>query len=136
MVMLYARNSLVYRGVLFPVRGVLQAGVWRDHRWLGHATEWMSNRPQPVKNPLTRVFSAKEVERLFKNFQEISIRKNAFVFNQVPILGAPLGRIAGMMTGYNDAGILVYDRRWRNETQFELWLGQYIGWGLNILGVK
>jgi SAM-dependent methyltransferase len=135
-VMLYARNSFLYRGVLFPVRGLLQGGIFRDGRWLGRATEWMADRPQTARNPWTEVFSARQVRRLFAGFHDVSVRKNGFTFNQIPVLGAVLNRLAGALTGYNDAGLLVYDRPWRNETRLELLLGRCCGWGLNVVAVK
>lgn len=135
-VMLYARNSFLYRGVLFPVRGLLQGGMFRDRRWLGRATEWMSEDKQLVTNPWTEVFSERAARRLFAAFRDVSIRKNAFTFSQIPLVGAALSRVAGLMTDYNEAGVLIYDASWRNETRMELWLGRYVGWGLNIVAVK
>ena len=135
-VMLYARNSFVYRGVLLPIRGVLQGRAWRDPEWLGRSTEWMSDRRQTVTNPRTEVFSGGEVQQLFRGFRNVRVRKNGFVFDQIPLLGRWIGRAAGIFTGVDPAGTLVYDKPWRNETRFELWAGRYIGWGLNILAVK
>ena len=135
-IMLYAKDSFYYRGVLLPVRGILQGGVFRDRRWLGHATEWMSAKPQVVGNPWTEVFSAADVRRLFAAFSSVSLRKGSFVFDQIPIIGKMLARLAGRSTGWNPAGILVYDAPWRNETALELWLGRHIGWGLNIVAEK
>ncbi len=134
--MLYARNSFLYRGVLFPIRGVLQGGVFRDPRWLGRSTEWMSSRPQTIANPCTQVFSAREVRSLFAPFQTVTVRKGSFTFEQIPVVGRQIGRIAGRRTGWNRAGVLVYDAPWRNETRLELTLGALVGWGLNIVGVK
>ena len=37
-----------------------------------------------------------------------------------------------MYYGYNEAGILIYDKPWRNETKLEKYLGQYIGFCYNI----
>lgn len=134
--MLYARNSLLYRGVLLPVRGILQGGIFRDRRWLGHATEWMSEKPQQVKNPWTEVFSGAEARDLFRDFSSVRLRKNAFTFSQIPVVGKLLERATGNVTGYNSAGVLVYDAPWRNETRLELALGRHIGWGLNIVAHK
>jgi ubiquinone/menaquinone biosynthesis C-methylase UbiE len=136
LIMLYARNSFRYRAVLLPVRGILQGGIWRDSQWLGRATEWMSSKPQPVDNPCTAVFSKREVECLFRLFSRVAIRQGSFTFDQVPLIGRAVARLAGRYTGTNPAGVLVYDRPWRNETALELWLGRYIGWGLNIEAVK
>lgn len=135
-VMVYAKNSFLYRAVLFPIRGLLMGGLFRKGNWLGRATEWMSDKPQEVFNPYTSVFTGREARKLFRDFRYVSIRKNAFVFEQIPVVGKWMGRMAGRWTGYNEAGILLYGRPWRNETRFELWLGKYIGWGLNILAVK
>jgi ubiquinone/menaquinone biosynthesis C-methylase UbiE len=135
-IMLYARNSWLYRGVLLPVRGVLQGGIFRDGRWLGHATEWMSEKPQEVKNPWTEVFSAREAGDLFRDFSSVSFRKNSFTFSQVPLVGGALERATGRFTGYHPSGVLVYDAPWRKETRLELALGPSIGWGLNIVGIK
>lgn len=135
-VMLYARNSLLYRAVLLPVRGILQGGIFRDRRWLGHSTEWMSQKPQQVKNPWTEVFSGAQARELFGDFAAIQLRKNSFLFSQIPLIGKPLETLTGRATGYNEAGVLVYDAPWRNETSLELALGPLIGWGLNITATK
>jgi len=135
-IMLYARNSFLYRGVLFPVRGILQGGVFRDRRWLGKSTEWMSGKTQVVANPFTEVFSSKELQKLFAPFGSLMIRKNAFTFSQIPGVGRALSAAAGRVTGHNEAGVLVYDEPWRNETALELMLGRWIGWGMNIVGTK
>jgi ubiquinone/menaquinone biosynthesis C-methylase UbiE/uncharacterized protein YbaR (Trm112 family) len=135
-IMLYARNSFLYRGVLLPVRGVLQGGIFRDGRWLGHATEWMSEKPQDVKNPWTAVFSDTEARELFRAFASIQTRKNGFTFGQIPAIGRALSALAGKSTGWNESGVLVYDEPWRNETRLELAVGRFAGWGLNIVATK
>ncbi len=135
-VMLYARDSFLYRGVLFPIRGILQGGILRDRQWLGRATERFGARKQRVNNPWTEVFSVGEVRSLFREFTTVTVRKNSFVFDQIPVIGRVLSRIAGFWTGWNPAGFLLYGNPWRNETRFELWAGQYVGFGLNISAVK
>ncbi len=135
-VMLYARHSFLYKGVLFPVRGVLQGRAWRSRQWLGEATEWMSDRRQTVSNPCTTVFSGREIRRLFHAFAQVRVRKNAFTFDQVPIVGKLAARLAGRWTGVNPAGTLLYGAPWRNETRLELWAGRYVGWGMNIVATK
>jgi len=135
-IMLYAKNSFLYRGVLFPVRGILQGGVFRDGDWLGRATEWMSSNKQRVYNPKTEVFSNKDIRTLFGDFSSVDIRKNSFVFDQIPIVGKWLGRLVGKKTGHNNGGKLVYGIPWRNETAFELWAGKFVGFCLNIIATK
>jgi len=135
-VMLYAKNSFLYRGVLFPVRGILMGGVFRNSQWLGHFTEWMSSRKQHVFNPHTELFSGREIRYLFRQFSDVRIRKNSFHLEQLPVLGKGLGKVAGRWSGYNPGGNLVYGMAWRNETRLELWLGKFIGFDLNICAVK
>lgn len=135
-IMLYAKNSFLYRCVLFPIRGILMGGVFRNKEWLGRATEWMSSKKQRIYNPKTEVFSSREVRTLFKEFCSVEIRKNSFVFDQIPVLGKWVGKLIGKKTGFNEAGTLVYGFPWRNEISFELWAGQFLGFGLNILATK
>ena len=135
-IMLYARNSFLYRGVLLPVRGILQGKALRGPQWLGEVTEWMASRRQTVSNPWTTVFSGRQVRELFAQFGELAIRKNSFTLDQVPVVGKVLGRVAGRWTGLNPAGVMLYGTPWRNETRFELWAGHHIGWGLNIAATK
>lgn len=135
-VMLYARNSFLYWGVLLPVRGILMGGLFRNRNWLGRATEWMSEKKQEVFNPRTEVFSEADVRDLFHRFRKVEVRKNSFQFDQIPLVGKWIGRLAGIITGYNQGGILVYGFPWRLETRVELWLGRRVGFDLNILAIK
>ena len=43
-----------------------------------------------------------------------------------------ISKIVGNFTGYNPAGIILYDKPWRNETKFEKFIGKYIGFCYNI----
>lgn len=135
-IMLYAKNSFLYRFVLYPVRGILLGGAFRNSNWLSHATEWMSDVKQKIYNPRTEVFSGREIRHLFRRFEVVRIRKNSFVFDQIPLVGKALGRLAGRRTGYNPAGTLIYGFPWRNETAFELWVSRFGGFALNILATK
>ena len=135
-IMIYARNSFLYRVVLWPIRGLLMGGIFKKGNWLGRATEWLPKTPQEIYNPYTSVFSEKEARELFRAFKKVRIRKNSFVFEQIPIIGKLIGRLAGRWTGYNEGGIIAYGAPWRNETRLELWLGQYIGFCLNIRAEK
>ena len=35
-------------------------GIFRDKKWLGRSTEWMSEDKQEVYNPETKVYSQKD----------------------------------------------------------------------------
>ena len=135
-IMLYARGSFLYWFNLFFIKGLLLGNMFRSRNWLGKTTEWMSDKKQNVYNPETKVYSSREIVKLFEEFSSISIRKNSFCVDQIPAFGKYLSKFLGKFTGYNEAGNLVYGYPWRNETRAELWLGHYIGFGLNILAKK
>ena len=109
---------------------------FRSKNWLGHVTEWMSKDPQLRLNPETKVYATKEITQMFKAFRSLNVRKSSFVVQQVPLVGHKLSQWLGTRTGYNQAGRLLYGEPWRNETQFEIVMGRYVGFCLNILARK
>ena len=135
-IMLYAKESFYYWVANFLVQGVLRGNIFRHRNWLGRATEWMGREEQQVLNPETKVFSRREIQRMFAGFASVSSRKNGFIFQQIPGLGKYVSRGLGYFTGYDPAGTLVYDQPWRKDTGLELWLGKYIGFAHNIRAVK
>ena len=135
-IMLYAKHSYLYWVNLFFLRGIIQGNIFKNKHWLGRVTEWMSEDQQEVFNPITRVFSHKELHKLFYKFDNLQIRKAGFHFNQFPYIGAVISRLAAHYTGYNNAGLLLYDKPWRNETRLELFLSRYIGFANNIKASK
>jgi ubiquinone/menaquinone biosynthesis C-methylase UbiE/uncharacterized protein YbaR (Trm112 family) len=135
-IMLYARDSFYYWVVLFLLKGILMGNVFRGRSWLGHVTEWMSQKSQTVYNLETKVYSRSHILKLFDKFSNVSLRKNSFVFQQIPLAGKIISNLLARKTGLNKAGTILYGFPWRNETRVELWLGRYIGFGLNIEAVK
>ena len=135
-IMLYAKNSFYYWFTIFFLKGLLMGNYFRSKNWLGSVTEWMPKKRQKVFNPETKVYSGREIRQLFQDFHDIQIRKNSFTIQQVPVLGKILSRLIGRFTGYNPAGTLLYGTPWRNEAQWELTVGRYLGFGLNILALK
>lgn len=146
-VMLYARHSFEYWVNLFLLHGLVQGARFAQRDWLGRATEWMACSPQRVWNPETKVFSAREVRRLFGRFREVRIRKNSFTVGMalsaltwIPRVGprvrSHMLRLLERWQGLSRGGILVYGAPVRVETRSELALGRWIGFGLNILAVK
>jgi ubiquinone/menaquinone biosynthesis C-methylase UbiE len=85
--MLYSRYSAHYWLNLF-VKGVLTRAIFQypEYEWLGRITEG-----KPVhgvtKNPVTRVYSRRQLVNLFKKYKIISLRKYDFDFGQLPITG-------------------------------------------------
>ena len=135
-IMLYSKHSFLYWINLFLLRGVLMGNIFRNRRWLGKSTEWMSEDTQEIYNPETKVYSQRELKLMFDKFRQVEIRKVGFIFEQIPIIGKIIGKILGKITGHNDSGVLIYDKPWRNETSLELFLSRYIGFANNIKAIK
>lgn len=135
-IMLYAKHSYFYWVNLFLIGGIVRGNIFKNKKWLGRITEWMSEDEQEVFNPITRVFSRNELYELFCEFDNVQIRKGGFSFNQFPYIGAVISRLVSHYTGYNKAGLLIYDKPWRNETKLELFLSRYIGFANNIKASK
>ncbi len=78
---LYCRSSAEYYFNILPKALIL--GSYFRHKdeahWVGEITEGKPKFSQ-TKNPVTRVYSKKEIIKLFKNFEIISIRKHCFSF--------------------------------------------------------
>ena len=135
-IMLYAKHSYLYWINIFLLRGILLGNYFRGGNWLGRVTEWMSTKEQKIYNPETKVYTVKQIERIFNKYDNVEVRKGSFVFNHFPFVGKIISRILGIYKGYNSAGKLVYDHEWRNETALELLLGRYVGFNLNISAKK
>ena len=135
-IMLYSKHSFLYWVNLFLLRGILMGGIFRDKKWLGRSTEWMSDDKQEVYNPESKVYSHKELRLMFNHFEEVKIRKVGFIFEQIPIIGKFIGKLCGIITGHNESGFLIYDKPWRNETNLELILSRFIGFANNISATK
>jgi ubiquinone/menaquinone biosynthesis C-methylase UbiE len=77
-VMLYARHSTMYYG-LVAWHGLLRGRALRDRNWLAHVTE-QGDATAGRLNPVTRVYSGRELRRLFSAFTHVSLRKDRAVF--------------------------------------------------------
>lgn len=132
-IMLYAKNSFMYYFNILLIKGFL-LGYKKKYKknWIGASTEWMSEKKQKIKNPMTMVLNKNELNVLFSEFKINSIRKNSFIFDHIPVIGKIISKFVGIFTGYNPAGIILYDKPWRNETKFEKFIGKYIGFCYNI----
>ncbi len=84
-VMLYAKWSFQYVVSLLLVRGILLGGLFRYglRKWLGRVTEanWHTNTKQ--LNPLTKVYSGRQMRAFFKKFEMVSLRKNSFCWADI-----------------------------------------------------
>jgi ubiquinone/menaquinone biosynthesis C-methylase UbiE len=136
-VMLYSKSSYFYLFNQLLVQGILRRNYARGDRWLGKVTE---GKPQhsETHNPITRVYTRREMLGLFHRFRSLQLRKSAFNFSQISIIGRflPKWLVKMGICRESPAGVLVWDGPLRLETRLELILGHYIGFGWNITGRK
>jgi len=136
-VMLYAKSSYFYLCNQLLVQGILRGHYRRNGRWLGEVTEGKPHHSD-THNPITRVYTKSEMLRLFAQFHSLHLRKSAFNFSQISIIGRylPALLVSLGICSESPAGVLVWDGPLRLETKFELALGHYIGFGWNISARK
>lgn len=135
-IMLYAKHSFLYWFNLYFCKGILMGRMFKEKNWLSKSTEWLPKTKQKVFNPVTKVYTKKDIMNILPQFHDITVRKNAFIFDQIPFMGKIISKLISLFYGENSAGELLYGRPWRNETKIELILGEKIGFGLNIKAVK
>lgn len=138
-IMLYSRHSATYWLNVLP-RAIVTGEIfrWPEAQWVGRLTE---GRPKfgAVKNPITRVYSAGQIRRLFGAFRIERLRKSSFQFDNfcVPRLSqirAALFRLFGRRP--HRGGVLVYGQPFFVETGLELLLGRVIGFAWNVVARK
>ena len=137
--MLYSRNSALYWLKLWPA-ALLRGWIFHvpERYWMGWLTE---GRPkfQSEPNPITSVYSAREIRSLLRDFNAVQLRKTGFTFGHFPFpwsMGVRdrLFKWFGGMA--HPAGRIVYGHPYVMETRLEKWLGQWVGFDWNIEGLK
>lgn len=137
--MLYARHSATFWCNILP-RGLLTGAIFRrpEGEWIGRITEG-TPKHGTTRNPITRVYSRRELAKLLRDFRIVSLRKSSFQFDNfaVPRLTQTrewvfrrLGRAP------HPGGVLVYGRPYFVETALERALGRHIGFAWNIVVEK
>lgn len=136
-IMLYSRYSALYWLNLLP-RTILYGLIFNvpEAERIGIITE---GRPkhQDSKNPITRIYSKKQILSLFKDFNVESIRKNSFSFSQLPV-AARIRPLIMKGLGYKlwKSGTIVYGAPNYAETRLELMIGKYFGFAWNVIASK
>ena len=136
-IMLYSRFSAEYLFNIIP-RALLFGSFFskkKEAEWIGEVTEG-----KPVfgktKNPITRVYSKKQLKILFKDFEIISMRKSSFYFKDfcIPRL-TQLREILLKLFGckLHDGGKIIYGKAVIPQTKIELLLSSYLGFAWNIV---
>ena len=138
-IMLYSRHSTTYWLNILP-RAIITGEIfhWPEAQWIGRLTE---GKPKfaDTKNPITRVYSEKQMRYSFRHFTIHSLRKSSFQFDNfcVPKLSQIRFSLLKMMgRRAHSGGVLVYGAPYMTETAMELWLGRFIGFSWNIVAEK
>ena len=137
--MLYSRHSAIFWGTIVPL-GLATGEMfrWPEAQWVGRVTEGKPKHGQ-TKNPFTRIYSARELNRLLTRFVNRRYRKNSFQWDNfaVPRL-TQIRRWALGKLGHpgHPGGVLIYGSPFVPETKVELALGRHIGFGWNIVAEK
>ncbi|MCC7016162.1 MAG: class I SAM-dependent methyltransferase [Rhodospirillales bacterium] len=137
--MLYARHSAVFWFDIVP-RGLFSGEIFRrpEAEWAGRVTEGTPKFGQ-TKNPITRVYSRRELRSLLKDFRIVSLRKSSFQFDNFAVprltqIRQAVLRFFGRRP--HPGGTLVYGGPFFVETATELALGRHIGFAWNIVAEK
>jgi hypothetical protein len=102
---------------------------WPEAQWVGRLTE---GKPKfgDTKNPITRVYTKRAMERLFGDFKIVSLRKNSFQFDNfcVPRL-TQIRRWVLSRLGFppHPGGVIVYGAPFVPETAVERFIGRFLG---------
>lgn len=138
-IMLYSRHSSTYWFNIVP-RAILTLEMfrWPEAQWIGRLTE---GKPKfgATKNPITRVYSKRQIKKLFGSFRLVSLRKNSFQFDNfcVPRLTQIRAAILKALgCPAHPGGVLVYGKPTVPDTAPELALGPYLGFSWNIVAEK
>jgi ubiquinone/menaquinone biosynthesis C-methylase UbiE len=136
--MLYSRHSALFWAKLLP-RAVVTGAVFRysEPHWLGRITE---GRPAygSQSNPITRVYSARQVTALLRRFASVKLRKSSCQFGHFFPKGDPIRNRVLQALGMkpHPAGSLIYGGLFYPETAMEMWLGPRCGFAWNIVARK
>lgn len=137
--MLYARHSAIFWCNIVP-RGLFSGEMfrWPEPQWVGRVTEGKPKYGQ-IKNPFTRIYSAKELDRLLAAFINRRYRKSSFQWDNfaIPRLTQIRNRVlAALGHRPHSGGMLVYGADFVPETALERRLGRAIGFAWNIIAEK
>ena len=138
-IMLYSRHSATYWLNILP-RALITGEFfrWPEAQWVGRLTEGTPKFSE-VRNPITRIYSERQLRKLFSDFDIQSLRKGSFQFDNfcIPRLTQIRNAIFSLFGRKpHRGGILVYGQPYQTETVLELFLGRFIGFAWNIVAKK
>lgn len=137
-IMLYSRHSAQFWANTF-IKAIITGEFFKfkEPEWLGRLSE---GKPKfgVTKNPLTRVYSSKQIRKTFKDFQIVSLRKNGFLFSQLPLIAPIRTFIMNKIfkIPFSKGGTILYGSPFIPESKIETALAPYIGWSWNVIAKK
>lgn len=137
-IMLYSRHSAQFWCNTF-IKSIVTGEFFKfpEKEWLGRLSE---GKPKhgTTKNPLTRVYSANELKKLLYKFNIVSLRKNGFLFSQLPLMAGVRTFVKTKILGIKPSlgGTIVYGAPFIGEGKIETMLAPYIGWNWDIVITK
>ncbi len=135
-IMLYCKSSWHYWINMWLCVGVMKGKAFGDENWLGRATEWGGKDVQTVENPITRCYTRGGIRRLFRRFEDLSLRKGDFYFYLIPKLGRLYRRWQINRYGTHPGGYLAYGEPWPIQSPLEFLLGRIMGFSWFITAKK
>jgi ubiquinone/menaquinone biosynthesis C-methylase UbiE len=135
--MLYSRHSAMFWLNLLPC-SIFSGLIFRypEPERIGILTEG-EPKFDSIRNPITRIYSRRELLALLRDFKIESLRKGSFSFSQIPIFGRISRMLARLLKCKTwKSGVLVYGSPNYTETVFEKKLGEVVGFGWNIVASK
>lgn len=138
-IMLYSRISAAYMFNILP-RGIVTGEIfrWPEAEWVGRLTE---GKPKfgDTRNPITRIYTKRAMERMFQRFRIESLRKYSFQFDNFcfPRL-TQIRRWVLSHIGFDlhPGGTIVYGRPIVPDTRMERWLGRFLGFAWVLKATK
>lgn len=137
--MLYARHSAVYWANIVP-RALFSGQMFGrpEAEWAGRVTE---GKPKlgATRNPITRIYSERELRQLLGDFADLRLRKTSFQWDNfaIPKLTQLRRLIRSSLGGKpHPGGVLIYGEPFWPETALEQVLGRFLGFAWNIVATK
>lgn len=133
--MLYSRHSANVWFNIFP-RGIISRYIFRfpQAEWMGLVTEGKPSHGT-IKNPITRVYSAREIRSLLRDFEMEGMRKVGWEWDQfaIPRL-TQFRRVVMKILGFSmhDGGIPVAGQPRMPPCLLERWISRYVGFAWDI----
>lgn len=136
-IMLYARWAASTFLYIYG-KGIKSGVIFRypEARWMGYVTEGGPISGTP--NPYTRVYSRKQLKKLFADFREVRIRQSSFRFFDMPLVGKYIYGLESKLHKLKkfEGGKLASGIAWKQFSPTEKRLGKYLGNCMNILAIK